>query len=280
MSKKFISSYDDNITRYFKEIRKSNTLSADEEVELAKRIQEGDEVAKAKLVKANLKFVISVAKDYQNQGLPLSDLISEGNEGLIKAAQKFDYKRGYKFISYAVWWIKQTIKQSLNDNSRMVRLPANVISKVYQEKKMKVRIENDNERPIEDGESYINKEGIEETFKEDMLPSCTSLSKKINDEGDELIELIGDESTFEDNDYIAVDDNLRKEINKVLDTLDPREADIITLYFGLNPDYSMMTLEEVGDKHSLTKERVRQIKEKALRKLRHNASELFNYLNQ
>jgi|TARA_R110000823_G_scaffold296080_3_gene416076 RNA polymerase primary sigma factor len=280
MSKKFISSYDDNITRYFKEIRKSNTLSADEEVELAKRIQEGDEVAKAKLVKANLKFVISVAKDYQNQGLPLSDLISEGNEGLIKAAQKFDYKRGYKFISYAVWWIKQTIKQSLNDNSRMVRLPANVISKVYQEKKMKVRFENDNERPIEDGESYINKEGIEETFKEDMLPSCTSLSKKINDEGDELIELIGDESTFEDNDYIAVDDNLRKEINKVLDTLDPREADIITLYFGLNPDYSMMTLEEVGDKHSLTKERVRQIKEKALRKLRHNASELFNYLNQ
>ena len=239
MSKKFISSYDDNITRYFKEIRKSNTLSADEEVELAKRIQEGDEVAKAKLVKANLKFVISVAKDYQNQGLPLSDLISEGNEGLIKAAQKFDYKRGYKFISYAVWWIKQTIKQSLNDNSRMVRLPANVISKVYQEKKMKVRFENDNERPIEDGESYINKEGIEETFKEDMLPSCTSLSKKINDEGDELIELIGDESTFEDNDYIAVDDNLRKEINKVLDTLDPREADIITLYFGLNPDYSM-----------------------------------------
>jgi RNA polymerase sigma factor (sigma-70 family) len=145
---------------------------------------------------------------------------------------------------------------------------------------MKVRFENDNERPIEDGESYINKEGIEETFKEDMLPSCTSLSKKINDEGDELIELIGDESTFEDNDYIAVDDNLRKEINKVLDTLDPREADIITLYFGLNPDYSMMTLEEVGDKHSLTKERVRQIKEKALRKLRHNASELFNYLNQ
>jgi|TARA_R110000796_G_scaffold133264_2_gene248814 RNA polymerase primary sigma factor len=280
MSKKFISSYDDNITRYFKEIRKSNTLSADEEVELAKRIQEGDEVAKAKLVKANLKFVISVAKDYQNQGLPLSDLISEGNEGLIKAAQKFDYKRGYKFISYAVWWIKQTIKQSLNDNSRMVRLPANVISKVYQDKKMKVRFENDNERPIEDGESYINKEGIEETFKEDMLPSCTSLSKKINDEGDELIELIGDESTFEDNDYIAVDDNLRKEINKVLDTLDPREADIITLYFGLNPDYSMMTLEEVGDKHSLTKERVRQIKEKALRKLRHNASELFNYLNQ
>lgn len=280
MSKKFISSYDDNITRYFKEIRKSSSLSVSEEVELAKRIQEGDQVAKEKLVSANLKFVISVAKEYQNQGLPLSDLISEGNEGLIKAAQKFDYTKGFKFISYAVWWIKQTIKQSLNDNSRMVRLPANVISKVYQDKKMKVRFENDNGRPIEDGEAYINKDGVEEIFKEDLLPSCTSLSKQINDEGDELIELIGDESTFEDNDYIAVDDNLRLEINKVLDMLDEREADIITLYFGLNPNYSMMTLEEIGDKHDLTKERVRQIKEKALRKLRHNASDLFDYLNQ
>jgi RNA polymerase primary sigma factor len=280
MSKKFISSYDDNITRYFKEIRKSNTLSVSEEVELAKRIQEGDKVAKNKLVKANLKFVISVAKDYQNQGLSLSDLISEGNEGLIKAAEKFDHTKGFKFISYAVWWIKQTIKQSLNDNSRMVRLPANVISKVYQDKKMKVRFETDNGRPIEDGDTFTNKEGTEEIFKENILPSCTSLSKKINDEGDELIEMIGDESSFENDDYIAVDDNLRQEINKVLEMLDSREAEIVTLYFGLNTNYSTMTLEEIGDKHNLTKERVRQIKEKALRKLRHNASDLFDYLKQ
>lgn len=280
MSKKFISSYDDNITRYFKEIRKSDALSASEEVELAKRIQAGDEEAKTKLINANLKFVISVAKEYQNQGLPLSDLISEGNEGLIKAAEKFDHTKGFKFISYAVWWIKQTIKQSLNDNSRMVRLPANVISKSYQDKKMKLRFESENGREIEDGETYITEDGIEEIFKEDMLPTCTSLSRKINEEGDELIELICDESSLESDDYIAVDDTLRIEINKVLESLDNREADIVTLYFGLNPNYSAMTLEEIGEKYDLTKERVRQIKEKALRKLRHNASDLFDYLKQ
>ena len=280
MSKKFISSYDDNITRYFKEIRKSDALSASEEVELAKRIQAGDEEAKTKLINANLKFVISVAKEYQNQGLPLSDLISEGNEGLIKAAEKFDHTKGFKFISYAVWWIKQTIKQSLNDNSRMVRLPANVISKSYQDKKMKLRFESENGREIEDGETYTTEDGIEEIFKEDMLPTCTSLSRKINEEGDELIELICDESSLESDDYIAVDDTLRIEINKVLESLDNREADIVTLYFGLNPNYSAMTLEEIGEKYDLTKERVRQIKEKALRKLRHNASDLFDYLKQ
>jgi RNA polymerase primary sigma factor len=276
MSKNFVKfDAEDSISKYFKDVRKSVILTPQEEVELAKRIKDGDQSAVDKLVKANLKFVVSIAKEYQGQGLPLSDLISEGNYGLIKAATRFDHKKGFRFISYAVWWVKQSIIQSLNDNARIVRLPANIINKISYLKKEIAKFELENEREPVFGEIF-NKDN--EAMVLVSYPKCTSLNEIINEEGDELIELVGAEE--EDNDRLVVDDKIKKELNNTLSVLDERERVIIECYFGINTAFEPMTLEAIGERYNLTKERIRQIKEKAIRKLRHNAQDLYCLINE
>lgn len=283
MSKKFVNDYsEDSIGKYFKEVRKSELLTIDEEISLAKRIQNGDEVAVELLVKANLKFVISIAKEYQNQGLPLADLINEGNYGLIKAALRFDVTRGFRFISYAVWWVKQSIIQSLNDNSRMIRLPANVINKLYKIKKELEKFEFDNEREAYIGEvlNSVKEEGKEDDVDLSMMtiPKVNSLNVQINEEGGELSELIADTSEDVEAKY-EIDQRIKEELEKALSLLDERERDIIESYFGVNTEHNGMTLDDIGERYELTKERIRQIKEKAIRKLRHNSNNLFDLIN-
>ena len=269
MSKKFVNySTDDTISKYFKEIKKSKSLTPEQEVELAKRIKKGDQLAVDELVNANLKFVISIAKEYQGQGLTLSDLISEGNLGLIKAATRFDHTKGFKFISYAVWWVKQSIIQSLNDNSRVVRLPANIINKIS---KLNKEFGNG-----EDNESELMSEISE--FDASLLnyPKTSSLNQSVNEDGGEIIDLIiGDEIETE----LEVSDIVKDELNNILSVLDERERMIIESYFGINSNHDGMTLEAIGDKYDLTKERIRQIKEKAIRKLRHNTKKLQTLIN-
>jgi RNA polymerase primary sigma factor len=275
MSKKYVNfDSDDSISKYFKDVRKSIVLTPNQEVELAKRIQNGEDKAMHALVQANLKFVISIAKDYQGQGLPLSDLINEGNYGLIKAASRFDHTRGFRFISYAVWWVRQSIIQSLNDNARIVRLPANIINKISYLNKEISKFEFDNEREPVFGE-ILDKDKDTATML--TFPKCASLNESINEEGDELIELIPSEV---DDETIIVDERIKEEINKTLSILDDREREIIESYFGINTKCEGMTLEAIGEKYDLTKERIRQIKEKAIRKLRHNAHDLFTLINE
>ncbi len=275
MSKKYVNfDGDDSVSKYFKDVRKSTLLTSKEEVALAKRIKKGDTTAIDELVEANLKFVISIAKGYQGQGLPLSDLISEGNYGLIKAANRFEYERGYRFISYAVWWVRQSIIQGLNDNARIVRLPANVIHKLSYLKKEIEKFEYANEREPVFGEIF---DKDDETMTLLSFPKCASLNDHINEEGDELIELVVSE---QDEDKIIVDDKLKSELNKTLEILDERERKIVECYFGINTMCEPMTLEAIGDKYDLTKERIRQIKEKAIRKLRHNAHDLYSLMHE
>jgi len=275
MTKKFVSfDKDDTISKYFKDVRKSVILTPLEEVKIAKRISRGDSKAINDLVKANLKFVVSIAKDYQGKGLSLADLISEGNYGLIKAANRFDYKRGFRFISYAVWWIRQSIIQSLNDNARTVRLPANVIHKISYLKKEIAKFEFQNEREPVYGE-ILNKDN--QVMDLLTFPKCASLNDTINEEGDELMELIPDKV---DEDHLISEDIIKDELNKTLEILDERERVIIECYFGVNIDSEPMTLEAIGERYNLTKERIRQIKEKAIRKLRHNASDLYSLINE
>jgi len=275
MSKKFVNfNNDDSLGKYFKEVRKSTILTQEEEIELAKKIKNGDQNAINKLVNANLKFVVSIAKEYQGQGLPLSDLINEGNYGLIKAATKFDHSKGFRFISYAVWWVKQSIIQSLNDNARVVRLPANVINRISQLNKEIAKFELENEREPIYGELFDKQN---EAISLVTYPRHTSLNEVINEEGDELIELIPDNV---DEDTLIVDARLRDEINNALSVLDDREKAIIESYFGINTDCESMTLEAIGERYNLTKERIRQIKEKAIRKLRNNAHDLYVLLNE
>lgn len=276
MSRKFVNfDGDDTIGKYFKDVRKSTLLTPEEEVKLAKRIKKGDQKALTKLIEANLKFVVSIAKEYQNQGLALSDLINEGNYGLVKAAQRFDHKRGFRFISYAVWWVKQSIIQSLNDNARTVRLPANVINRLSYMNKQISKFEHENEREPVFGEIF-DKDG--ELMDLTIYSRCASLNDVINEDGDELIELIPSVETEENK--IDVDDRIKNELNKTLDVLDERERAIIECYFGVNVDSEAMTLEAIGERYGLTKERIRQIKEKAIRKLRHNAHDLYNIMNE
>lgn len=282
MSKKFVTDYsEDSIGKYFKEVRKSELLTVDEEISLAKRIQNGDEVAVEQLVKANLKFVISIAKEYQNQGLPLNDLINEGNYGLVKAALRFDVTKGFRFISYAVWWIKQSILQSLNDNSRMIRLPANVINKLYKIRKELEKFEFEHEREAYVGEiiNMDNNQIDEDDLTLITTPKVNSLNVQINEDGTELSELISDIDENLNDKYV-VDQRIKEELNKALSVLDKRERDIIESYFGINTEHNGMTLDDIGDKYELTKERIRQIKEKAIRKLRHNSNQLFNLINE
>ena len=264
-SKKFIDPTEDSISKYLNDVRKCAIISPDKELELSKRIKDGDQSAVDELVSANLRFVITVAKDYQNSGLPMADLISEGNYGLMTAAKRFDHTKGYKFISYAVWWIRQSILQSLNDNGRMVRLPANVINKISKNRK--------------ELEKLASNDNFDEEIKsiEEEYPTVISLSSQLNEDGDELIDTIEDESVKRPDVEIANENDLKNEINISLSSLDGRERDIIECYFGLNGE--KMTLEMIGEEYNLTKERVRQIKEKAIRKLRYNSENLHEFLN-
>ena len=276
MSRKYvIFNTDDSINKYFKDVRKSVVLTQPEEIELAKKIKNGDLKSVDKLVGANLKFVVSIAKDFQGQGLLLSDLISEGNFGLIKAAHRFDHTKGFRFISYAVFWIKQSIIQSLNDNARTVRLPANVINKIAYLNKEIAKFEHANEREPIYGEIFDKDKEIMTLLS---FPKCASLNDFINEDGDELIELIP--SQTDDEDKMIVDEKVKDQLNKTLSILDERERMIIECYFGINTDFEPMTLEAIGEKYNLTKERIRQIKEKAIRKLRHNAHDLYSLINE
>jgi len=265
MNKRFINTKEDSISIYLKDVRKHNIIKSSEEVELAKRIVDGDESAIEALVQANLRFVIAVAKDYQNQGVPLADLISEGNYGLITAAKRFDHTRGYRFISYAVWWIKQGILQCLNDNSRTVRLPANMINKMSKIKKEIEKFEKINERlPSYSEIEYIH------------IPRCVYLSSPINDEGQELGSMLSDDTFARPDEIEEENDIIKQHLEDAMEILSEREREIVNCYFGINGE--SMTLESIGDEFGLTKERIRQIKESAIRKIRNNVGDLFIYL--
>lgn len=276
MIKKFINFEDDyTIRNYFRDLKKSTTLTKTEEVKLAKKIKSGDSKALNKLVEANLKFVVSIAKEYQGQGLQLSDLISEGNYGLIKAANKFDHNRGFRFISYAVWWVKQSIIQSLNDNARTVRLPANVINNLYHLNKEIKKFEVENEREPIFGEILDKNNQIVPIIS---YPKTISLNGSVGEDGElEFIDLIQED--VEDENKLVVTDKIKNELQTLIETLGERERDIIESYFGLNMDSEPMTLEAIGEKYNLSKERVRQIKHRSICQLKANSYNLFKVVN-
>jgi len=261
-----------SLDKYLQEIGKVDLITADEEVELAQRIKAGDQRALEKLTKANLRFVVSVAKQYQNQGLTLPDLINEGNLGLIKAAQRFDETRGFKFISYAVWWIRQSILSALAEQSRIVRLPLNKIGSINKINKMYALLEQSNERPPSAEEIAKELDMTVNDVKESMKNSGRHLSMDaplVEGEDSNLYDVLrSGESPNPDRELIH--ESLRTEIERALETLTPREADVVRLYFGLG-DQHPMTLEEIGETFDLTRERVRQIKEKAIRRLKHTS---------
>ncbi|MDA8951797.1 RNA polymerase sigma factor RpoD/SigA [Flavobacteriaceae bacterium] len=261
-----------SLDKYLQEIGKVDLITADEEVELAQRIKAGDQIALEKLTKANLRFVVSVAKQYQNQGLTLPDLINEGNLGLIKAAKRFDETRGFKFISYAVWWIRQSILQALAEQSRIVRLPLNKIGSINKINKMFAFLEQENERPPSAEEIAKKLDMTVNDVKESMKNSGRHVSMDaplIEGEDSNLYDVLNSgESPNPDRKLLH--ESLRIEINRALETLTPREADVVKLYFGLG-EHQPMTLEEIGETFDLTRERVRQIKEKAIRRLKHTS---------
>ncbi|AEV32509.1 sigma-70 family RNA polymerase sigma factor [Owenweeksia hongkongensis] len=261
-----------SLDKYLQEIGKVELITAEMEVELAQRIKAGDQVALEKLTKANLRFVVSVAKQYQNQGLTLPDLINEGNLGLIKAAQRFDETRGFKFISYAVWWIRQSILQALAEQSRIVRLPLNKIGSINKINKAYATLEQEHERAPSANEIADNLEMGENDVKESMRNSGRHISMDaplVEGEDSNLYDVLntGDSPNPDDD---LMQDSLRTEIERSLATLTPREGDVVRLYFGLGGQHPM-TLEEIGEKFDLTRERVRQIKEKAIRRLKHTS---------
>ena len=259
-----------SLDKYLQEIGKVELITADEEVELARRIKAGDQVALEKLTKANLRFVVSVSKQYQNQGLSLPDLINEGNLGLIKAAQRFDETRGFKFISYAVWWIRQSILQALAEQSRIVRLPLNKIGSINKINKAYAHLEQEFEREpnIEEIADLLD---ISETeVKESLRNSGRHVSMDaplVQDEDNNMYDVLRSEDAITPETGLMYE-SLRKEIERAISTLPQREADVIRYYFGLEGKHPM-TLEEIGEKFDLTRERVRQIKEKAIRRLKH-----------
>lgn len=263
-----------SLDKYLQEIGKVDLISAEEEVELARRIKQGDQLALEKLTKANLRFVVSVSKQYQNQGLSLPDLINEGNLGLIKAAQRFDETRGFKFISYAVWWIRQSILQALAEQSRIVRLPLNKIGSINKINKAFAKLEQKYERPPSAAELAEVLEMTLEEVKQSLNSTGRHVSmdaplKDNDDSSSNMYDVLqSDEGPSPESDLMH--DSLRKEIERSLHTLTAREADVIRLYFGLGGEHPM-TLEEIGEKFDLTRERVRQIKEKAIRRLKHTS---------
>jgi RNA polymerase primary sigma factor len=255
---------------YLREIGETPLLTADEEVALAKRIRTGDHESLEKLTKANLRFVVSVAKQYQNQGLSLADLINEGNIGLIKAAKRFDETRGFKFISYAVWWIRQAILQALAEQSRIVRLPLNRVGTLHKIGKVSSSLEQEfgREPSPEEIATHLDLSEIEVSDTLKISNSHLSLDAPFStSEDNSLIDVLEDEYQPSP-DEALLGESLRVEIEKALETLTPREAEVINLYFGLNQEKAL-TLEEIGARFNLTRERVRQIKEKAIRRLRH-----------
>jgi len=263
-----------SLDKYLQEIGKVELITADEEVELAQRIKQGDQRALEKLTKANLRFVVSVSKQYQNQGLTLPDLINEGNLGLIKAAQRFDETRGFKFISYAVWWIRQSILQALAEQSRIVRLPLNKIGSINKVNKAFSKLEQDSERPPTPEELAVELDMSIEEVKQSLKNSGRHVSMdaplKDGDESSSNMYDVLSSSESPSPEQELMHDSLRKEIERALSTLTAREADVVRLYFGLSGQHPM-TLEEIGEKFDLTRERVRQIKEKAIRRLKHTS---------
>jgi RNA polymerase primary sigma factor len=253
------------------EIGREDLITVEEEVELAQRIRKGDRLALEKLTRANLRFVVSVAKQYQNQGLSLPDLINEGNLGLIKAAEKFDETRGFKFISYAVWWIRQSILQALAEQSRIVRLPLNQVGSLNKINKAFSRFEQENERrpsPEELAEELdIPIDKIADTIKISGRHISVDAPFVEGEDNSLLDVLVNDDSPIADRALMS--ESLLTEISRALETLSERERDIIRMFFGIG--CQEMTLEEIGDKFGLTRERVRQIKEKAIRRLRTNS---------
>ena len=260
-----------SLDKYLQEIGKEDLITVEEEVELAQRIRKGDQKALEKLTRANLRFVVSVAKQYQNQGLSLPDLINEGNLGLIKAAEKFDETRGFKFISYAVWWIRQSILQALAEQSRIVRLPLNQVGSLNKINKAFSRFEQENERRPSPEELADSLDLPAEKVADTLRVSGRRISVDapfVEGEDNSLLDvLVNDDSPIADR--TLINESLSTEVERALSTLTERERDIIKLFFGINTQE--MTLEEIGEKFGLTRERVRQIKEKAIRRLRHSS---------
>jgi RNA polymerase primary sigma factor len=254
----------DEIYHYLKDIRKIKVMTPEREKELAKKMKSDDiseqerKKIEEELLKGNLRFVITVAKQYQNQGLDLSDLIAEGNYGLMKAIKNFDWNKDLRFISYAVWWVKQSIIQSLNDNGRTIRLPVNVVNDLHKAKK----------------EVELTGKNLEDKYA--GLPSIIDLDMNINEEGDTLVDIIQNENADQPDECFNTKDILKDKMMSLLNNLDERERTIVGDYFGITG--TPRTLEDIGEDFNLTKERVRQIKEKSLRKLRNEANELFDYL--
>ncbi len=270
ISKQYTNRESQSLDKYLQEIGKVDLLTPQEEIELARRIKKGDQKALEKLTKANLRFVVSVAKQYQNQGLSLGDLINEGNLGLIKAAKRFDETRGFKFISYAVWWIRQSILQALAEQSRIVRLPLNRVGALNKIGKAFSTLEQEFER--EPSASELAEELDMSLFEvsDTLKISGRHLSMDApfaQGEDNRLLDVIQDQRQPSP-DHILMEESLKVEVRRALNTLSDREAQVIRLYFGLDQEHSL-TLEEIGEKFSLTRERVRQIKEKAIRRLRH-----------
>jgi RNA polymerase primary sigma factor len=261
-----------SLDKYLQEIGKEDLITADMEVTLARRIREGDQAALEKLTKANLRFVVSVAKQYQNQGLSLPDLINEGNLGLIKAAQRFDETRGFKFISYAVWWIRQSILQALAEQSRIVRLPLNQVGSLNKINKAFSKLEQEFEREPSAEELSRVLEIPEEKVADTMRVSGRHVSMDapfVQGEDNSLLDvLVNHDSPRADTSLM--NESLQKEIERSLSTLTDRERDVVKLFFGIGMNHGL-TLEEIGAKFDLTRERVRQIKEKAIRRLRHTS---------
>jgi len=259
-----------SLEKYLQEIGKVDLLTPEEEVDLAKRIKQGDQIALEKLTKANLRFVVSVAKQYQNQGLSLSDLINEGNLGLIKAAQRFDETRGFKFISYAVWWIRQSILQALAEQSRIVRLPLNKVGSLNKINRAFSELEQEFEREPSAEELAtlldIPTEEVETTLG--VAARHVSVDAPFVDgEDNSLLDVLENDSTPNTDSNLEYVESLRKEIQRSLSTLTERQCDVIMLYFGIGVEHPM-SLEDIGERFGLTRERVRQIKDKAINKLR------------
>ena len=261
-----------SLDKYLQEIGKVDLITADEEVELAQRIKAGDQAALEKLTKANLRFVVSVAKQYQNQGLTLPDLINEGNLGLIKAAQRFDETRGFKFISYAVWWIRQSILQALAEQSRLIRLPLNRVGTITKITRAAEKLEAEVERQPKGDEigAQLEMSGDEVLMAMQYSRRHSSLNSPFQEgENSSLLDIIEDSEAEEPEAKIMME-SMSEEVTGALDTLSERERIVLEMYFGINRD-SAMTLNEIGEEFDLTRERVRQIKEKAIQRLRHRS---------
>lgn len=270
ITKQYTNRESQSLDKYLQEIGKVDLLTPDQEIDLAVRIKKGDQIALESLTKANLRFVVSVAKQYQNQGLSLGDLINEGNLGLIKAAKRFDETRGFKFISYAVWWIRQSILQALAEQSRIVRLPLNRVGALNKIGKAYSNLEQEFEREPSASELATELEMDVSEVADTLKISGRHVSMDApfaQGEDNRLLDVIQNDQQPTP-DFSLMSESLRAEIDRALSTLTEREAEVIKLYFGLNKEHSL-TLEEIGERFNLTRERVRQIKEKAIRRLRH-----------